>query len=214
MNEEQRINVCKTSVAQIYTVLRSFPQQWLSYLTLARSVIAHLDTTTFMRQTSRTTEQAWIIAALQRLAFADPDNGEVHDISAWCARQWQIILQTEAQNVAALRGIGEAWLSRAQPALSRIHRVDGSSSSGGSSQLSAPPLNSVEDERQNSAACFEAERRSGTADYVEARGYLQPAVEYLERAVAAASAQQVISGDLLAKVRRSEACTPRHRSGC
>jgi hypothetical protein len=36
---------------------------------------------------------------------------------------------------------------------------------------------------------------------VEARGFLQPATEYLERAVAAASNQDATSGDLLAKVR-------------
>ncbi|KAK4550331.1 hypothetical protein LTR36_003298 [Oleoguttula mirabilis] len=199
MNEEQRINVCKTSVAQIYTMLRSSPQQWRAYLVLARSVTAHLDATSFMQQTSRTTEQNWIITALQRLAFADPDNGAVQDIAAWCARQWQVILQRVTHNVAALRGMGEAWLSRAQPALSRIHHVDGSSSSGGSSQWSAPSITSSDDERQNSAATTEAERRSGTADYVEARGFLQPAVEYLERAVTAAPAQQALSGDLLVK---------------
>ncbi|KAK5124226.1 hypothetical protein LTR85_001929 [Meristemomyces frigidus] len=199
MNEEQRINVCKTSVAQINNVLRTSPQQWRTYLNLARSVIAHLDATTLMQQPSRATEQAWIIAALQRLAFADPDNGEVEDIAVWCARQWQILLQRDTQNVAALRGMGEAWLARAQPALSRIHRMDGSDSSGGSSQWSAPSITSTEDERQNTAATTEAERRCGTADYVEARGFLQPAVEYLERAVAAAPAQQALSGDLLVK---------------
>lgn len=199
MNEEQRINVCKTSVSQIYTMLRSSPQEWRKYLNLARSVIAHIDTTTFMIQPSRITEQTWMIAGLQRLAFAD--NGEVLDIAAWCARQWSVIYQRDPHNVAALRGIGQAWLARAQPALSRIHQIDGSSSSsGGSSQWSAPSITSSEDERQNLAMTAEAERRSGTADYVEARGYLQPAIEYLERAVAAAPAQRALSGDLLVMV--------------
>lgn len=79
------------------------------------------------------------------------------------------------------------WLSRAQPALARIHISQGNSSSGASGS-------------PRSESATEAERRVGTADYVEARGLLQPATEYLERAVAAASNQDVMSGDLLAKV--------------
>lgn len=204
MNEEQRINICKTSVGQIYSMLRSSPQDWRNYLTLARSIIAHLDSTTFMRQASRHAEQTWVIAGLQRLAYADADTGAVPDIASWCARQWLVVFQRDNQDIAALRGIGQAWLSRAQPTLARIHRVDGSSSSsGGSSQRSALSLAAADEESQSAAATAEAEQRAGTADYVEARGFLQPATEYLERAVAAATAQQALSGDLLATVRSS-----------
>ncbi|KAK1072759.1 hypothetical protein LTR12_016030 [Friedmanniomyces endolithicus] len=199
MSEEQRIAVCKTSVDQIYTMLRASPQTWRNYLALARSVIAHIDNTSFMQQPRRTAEQSWLIGGLQRLALIDNGNAEVPDISNWCTRQWATVLQREPQNVEALRGLGSAWLSRAQPALLRIHYVDGSSSSsGGSSQWCAPSINSIDDERQAALAVREAERRSGTADYVEAKGFLQPATEYLERAIAAATAQRVLSGDLLA----------------
>ncbi|KAK0353474.1 hypothetical protein LTR02_015479 [Friedmanniomyces endolithicus] len=199
MSEEQRIAVCKTSVDQIYTMLRTSPQTWRNYLTLARSVIAHIDNTSFMQQPRRTAEQSWLIGGLQRLALIDNGNAEVPDISNWCTRQWATVLQREPQNVEALRGLGSAWLSRAQPALLRIHYVDGSSSSsGGSSQWCAPSINSIDDERQAALAVREAERRSGTADYVEAKGFLQPATEYFERAIAAATAQRVLSGDLLA----------------
>ena len=182
-------------------MLRSKPHEWKSYLNLARSVMAHIDDTTFMQQPSRLPEQTWVVGGLQRLAYADADNGDVPDIAAWCATQWTVISQRDPHNIAALRGIGEAWLRRAQPALSRIHRVDGSSSSsGGSSSLSALSLSRSEEERQSAASTLEAERRAGTADYVEARGYLQPACEYLDRAVTAAPAQQALSGDLLAMV--------------
>jgi hypothetical protein len=154
-----------------------------------------------MQQANRTTEQSYVIAGLQRLAYTDADNSEVSDIAGWCARQWLVILQRDGQNLGALRGIGQTWLARAQPSLMRIHRVDRSStSSGSSSQWSAPSLTSSEDERQNAAATAEAERRSGTADYVEARGFLQPATEYFERAVAGASSQGALSGDLLTTV--------------
>ena len=203
MNEEQRINVCKTSLNQIWGMLRSSPQNWRNYVTLARSVIAHLDATTFMQQPARASEQAWMIAGLQRLATVDAENGGVADITAWCSRQWLVIFQRDPQNVAALRGIGQSWLAKAQPVLARIHRADGSSSSStGSSQRSAGRMTSSEEERQSAAATAEAERRSGTQDYVEAQGFLQPATEYLERAVAAATAQRALSGDLLATVGR------------
>ena len=204
MNEEQRINVCKTGLNQIYEMLRTGPHNYRSYLTLARSVITHLDSTTFMQQSTRTAEQAWMIAGLQRLAALDNGNGATADITTWCARQWNVVYQRDPQNVAALRGIGQAWLARAQPVLTRIHRVDGSSSSSNeSSQRSYRSISASEEERQSAAATREAERRAGTQDYVEARGYLQPATEYLDRAMTAASEQEILSGDLLATVRNT-----------
>lgn len=193
MSEEQRINACKTAINQIYTMLRSSPQQWRNFLGLARTTITHLDNTTFMQQATKTGEQAWMLAALQLLAFKDVDSGIITDIAAWCSRQWLVIVQREPQNLAALRGLGQMWLSRAQPSLARIHSSQGSSSSQRQGRSASGG--------KESAA--EAERRVGTADYVEARGFLQPATEYLERAVAAALAQSALSGDLVAKVKQS-----------
>lgn len=204
MNEEQRITACKTGLERIYAMLRETPQDWRNFITLGRSVIGHLDATTFMNKATRTREQAWMIAGLQRLAFADAENGGIPDIASWCSRQWLVIFQRDNNNVAALRGIGQAWLSRAQPTLARIQRTDSSSSSGGSqqgtSQRSRTTGTSSEQAKKAAAAAKEAERKAGTADYVEARGFLQPATEYLDRAVAAASSQRVLSGDLLATV--------------
>lgn len=192
MTEEQRITACKTAIGQIYTMLRSSPQQWPNFLTLARTTIVHLDSTTFMQQTTRTTEQIWIIAALQTLAFKNFDSGATMDLYSWCSRQWLVILQRDTQNLAALRGLGQMWLSRAQPALARIHTSQNQSSSTGSGVERSG--------RSRVESSLEAERRVGAADYVEARGFLQPATEYLERSAAAASAQSTLSGDLLAKV--------------
>lgn len=210
MNEEQRIAVCKTGLERIYAMLRDSPQDWRNFITLGRSVVGHLDATTFMQKESRTTEQAWMIAGLQRLAFADAENGGIPDIASWCSRQWLVIFQRDNNNVAALRGIGQAWLSRAQPTLARIQRTDSSSSSGGSQQgasqrstQSRTTGSSSEQSRKAAAAAKEAERKAGTADYVEARGFLQPATEYLDRAIAAASSQRVLSGDLLSTVSTS-----------
>ena len=47
---------------------------------------------------------------------------------------------------------------------------------------------------------MEAESRLHTADYVEARGILLPAVEYLRRAVEMARTQDKLTGDLLSLV--------------
>ena len=53
-----------------------------------------------------------------------------------------------------------------------------------------------------SARAFaEAEQRLHTADYVEARGILLPATEYLQRAVDAARSQGNVTGSLLSTVR-------------
>lgn len=188
VTEEQRISACKTATSQIYTMLRSSPQQWRTFLGLARTLISQLDSTTFMQQATRTPEQVWIIAALQTLAFKDVDSVAVPDIASWCSRQWLVIIQRDAQNLSALRGLGQMWLSRAQPALARVHTSQVRSSSA----------------REGSESATEAERRVGSADHMEARGFLQPAAEYLERAVAAASSQDAINGDLLAKVRGLE----------
>ncbi|RMY13209.1 hypothetical protein D0868_02141 [Hortaea werneckii] len=174
-SEEQRIAVCKTS----------------------RSIVAHIDATTLMQQPERTTEQAWLIAGLQRLAFIDQDNSSVNDIATWCTSKWQAIYQREPTNVAAMRGIGQSWLSRAAPSLARINRSNGNTSSDA---RTAPPIASSEDDNLTAAQLANAERRVGLADYVEARGYLQAASEYLERAVAAAPAQRALSGDLLVTV--------------
>ena len=96
-------------------------------------------------------------------------------------------------------GVGGWWLSRAQPSLARIHAVDGSSSgSEGSRKYSGGengPRGPDEEQAQR-----EAEARLGTPDYVEARGILQPATDYLRRAVEEASSQGNLTGGLLVMV--------------
>lgn len=50
---------------------------------------------------------------------------------------------------------------------------------------------------QTSHGCEDAEQRLHTADYVEARGLLLPAVDYLGRAVVQATSKNSLSGSLL-----------------
>lgn len=62
------------------------------------------------------------------------------------------------------------------------------------------PLSSSEERRKDMIADREAEIRSHQSDYVDARGILLPAVEYLKRAVESAYAQENITGELLSTV--------------
>lgn len=201
MTEDEKIAVCRSGLNQIYEVLRTSPPRLRNYIELGRSITALLDSTTFMTRCSAAIEQIRIIDALQQLAYVDADNGAVADIAAWCSRQWQSVLDRDPTNVAALRGIGQSWQLRAQACLARLHRQDGSSSSGGSSQQSALSLSPETRDRLSVSSREEAEARAGTQDYVEARHFLQPATEYLDRAIDAAMAQDALSGELLALVR-------------
>lgn len=104
LTEEQRITACKTNVARIYTMLQGNPDDWQDFVSLARSIIANLNFTSFMRHPARVGEQAWVVDGLQQLAYQDPDSGGVSDVAAWCSQQWLLIFQHDAQNVTALKG--------------------------------------------------------------------------------------------------------------
>lgn len=106
-----------------------------------------------------------------------------------------------------IAGMGQAWLLRAQQTLARIHRLEGSSSSGASSgQRSAASagraqsFTSSEDAREAARQNVEADARAGGPDYVEARGMLLPATEHFQRAVTAAERADRLGGDVLALV--------------
>lgn len=95
-------------------------------------------------------------------------------------------------------------MSRSQPALARIHREEGSSSSGKSSGRPGTgndaSYTSTDDARDAARAVAEADARIHTADYVEARGILLPSTEYFTRAISVAERKGALTGDLLALV--------------
>lgn len=104
-----------------------------------------------------------------------------------------------------LEGLGQAWLARAQHSLARIHREEGSSSSGMSGSRTGIATGSVtytssDEARDIARAAVEADARLHTSDYVEARGILLPSTEYFSRAVDMADRIGTQSGDLLALV--------------
>ncbi|KAI9878128.1 MAG: hypothetical protein M1830_001811 [Pleopsidium flavum] len=196
---QERLVTCRTSVARIYSMLQTSPDEWESYVGSARSVMASIDVTPFMADPNKIEEQIWIIEGLQKLAFRAQGSGGLSDVADWCLRQWLSLLHNHPENIDALKGLGQAWLSRAQTYLGRIHREDSSSSSGFSQPHNGVVVyTSSDEERDAAAAAVEADARLHTADYVEARGMLLPAVEYFQRAVRAAELQRVLSGDLLA----------------
>jgi hypothetical protein len=100
--------------------------------------------------------------------------------------------------VTFMIGLGRSWLQRAQATLARIQREEGDYSSGGSGdQAGNYPQMNGDWELEDNANHFEASpptdpRRQGPL-YVEARGYLQPAVDFYARAVQSADAHGTIS---------------------
>lgn len=104
-------------------------------------------------------------------------------------------------------GLGQAWLARSQSLLARIHRLEGSSSSGSSGRPQSLgerfPYTSSEETRDAERATTEADARTHSPDYVEARGMLIPAVDHYARALELAESQSSVDGDILAEVTES-----------
>lgn len=189
-------------------------------LHIARTAIRTLDGTGFASLPNYSRERIFVINTLQRLAYHDTDSEGIRDIADWCMNQWLQLLQREGESLSVLRGLflayqsasltyiraglGQAWLARSQSLLARIHRLEGSSSSGSSSRpqsLGETHLySSSEEARDAGRAAAEADARAHTADYVEARGRLIPAVDYFSRAVTAAERDGRLDGDLLSEV--------------
>lgn len=102
-------------------------------------------------------------------------------------------------------GLGRNWLQRSQATLARIHREEGNdSSSGGSGQAGKYSHVNRYFEAEHDADKYKGSppadpRRQGPL-YVEARGYLQPAVDFYARAVRAADALGSTTGYLLSSV--------------
>jgi len=101
---QERLVICRTSVARIYSMLQTSPDEWESYVDSARSVMASIDVTPFMADPNESEEQIWVIEGLQKLAFRDSDSGGLSDIADWCLRQWLRVLQNHPQNIETLKG--------------------------------------------------------------------------------------------------------------
>ncbi|ERF72206.1 hypothetical protein EPUS_02093 [Endocarpon pusillum Z07020] len=168
-------------------------------ITLARSIIRHVDQTSILQRATYVQDQVLIISLLQDLAYHDPDSGGIFDIAQWCVRHWLRLLQEYPEDVGVLQGLGQSWLLRSQNSLARIQREEGSPSSGSYYSQARSTYNGSWDEAAEIArATAEANSWRHTANYVEARGTLVPATEYLTRAVNVAERNGVLRGQLLA----------------
>lgn len=176
-------------------------------ISLARASIARINSLSLLSTSDRFQDQLQILSELQNLAYHDTDRGGIQDIAQWCLRSYlQLLAQGHENSPEILAGIGQGWLFRVQATLARIHRSEGSSSSGTSSDRRSSILDSTErvnsitsseDTREAARQTIEANTRAGGPDYVEARGMLLPATEYLQRAVEAAQQQGRTEGHLL-----------------
>lgn len=108
-------------------------------------------------------------------------------------------------NKTIILGLGNNWLQRSQATLARIHYEEGNDTTG-TSDLETY-FSEYDSDNSSSLAPPNDPRRQGPL-YVEARGYLQPAVDFFTRAIRAADGLGYTTGDLLASVSRSPHACP------
>ncbi|TVY59166.1 hypothetical protein LCER1_G000174 [Lachnellula cervina] len=199
---EDLVEQVKSIVTLLYEVVTSCPHEWETYVPSARSAMTALDRIHFFRDPQRYDEQVWMLHGIQDFAYHDADSGCIRDMAEWCQAAWLRILRNNPENVETLTGLGRNWLQRSQATLARIHREEGSdSSSQGSGHLF--DFDTAQDSDDDIASPPSDPRRQGPL-YVEARGYLQPAVDFYGRAVRSADTLGSTTGDLLALAAESQ----------
>ncbi|KAM3085066.1 hypothetical protein ACMFMG_003502 [Clarireedia jacksonii] len=171
---EDMVEQVKSIITLLDEVVSTRPNDCATYIPSARSAVTALEHLRFFRDPQRFAEQIWILQGLQDFAFYDADNGCVQDVADFCQNSWLRVLRNYPENVDVLKGLGRNWLQRSQAILARIHREEGAESASPNDPHRQGPL------------------------YVEARGYLQPAVDFFNRAVCAADGLGTTCGDLLA----------------
>ncbi|MCJ1232999.1 hypothetical protein MMC14_000953 [Varicellaria rhodocarpa] len=188
----QEIATVEEAISQIQRTLDSQSQDWRSYLPRARAIIALLENTPIILELLDMERRTSTLATLQQLSYQDPDNGGERDIARWCERQWATILQAHPNNARALQGLGQAWLFKSEETLARIYRDTGSSSSdaNGSPSASTRRSQTIRNSTQDNA-------RVASADYVQARDLLRPAIESFDRAIEIADSDGSLTGKLL-----------------
>jgi hypothetical protein len=103
--EEQRINSAKAELRRVQHAVETGSTNWGAHIGTARAIVASVNSTSLMQRADRPTDQAFIIAGLQNLAFHDADSGGVQDIADWCVTQWLRMIQRDPENVNALNGM-------------------------------------------------------------------------------------------------------------
>ncbi|KAH8800362.1 hypothetical protein F5884DRAFT_825037 [Xylogone sp. PMI_703] len=195
--EAEQINFV---VTLLYEVASRPSQEWKVHLRLAHATISALDRLRFFRHPGCFDEQIWIVQGFQDYAFHEADSGAIQDIAQWCQRAWLSVLSNHPRNIECLTGLGYNWLLSAQAILVRIYGEESREScSGGSSQDGKLYKTAHNFQRQHINIGFiaQASKQSDNPSYVEARGYLYPALDFFHQAVKAADVKGSTNGDLL-----------------
>jgi len=175
---EQYIAIARAGLIDIHRALKSNPNNWCSCLHAGLACLSHIDQSRLMLNPDRKEERIWFLRKFQCYGYFDADSGGIPDVARWCELEWNRLLSADPSNVAALTGLAEAWLLKAQFWLARIHR---------------------EEKRAGAVDDAAHERRLQTENYVEARTFLQPSVDLFANAVDQAREQGLLTGPLLAK---------------
>ncbi|THV46040.1 hypothetical protein BGAL_0424g00070 [Botrytis galanthina] len=199
-NPEDMVEQVKSIITLLNEVVSSRPHECETYIPSARSAVTALEHIRFFRDPARFAEQVWIIQGLQSFAFYDADNGSVVDIADFCQNAWLRVLRNYPDNVDVLTGLGNNWLQRSQVTLARIHYEEGNDTTGTSGLETY--FSEYGSDNSSSLAPPSDPRRQGPL-YVEARGYLKPAVDFFTRAIRAADGLGYTTGDLLASAAES-----------
>ncbi|RDW85008.1 hypothetical protein BP6252_02598 [Coleophoma cylindrospora] len=233
-SNEDLVEQVKTIITTLDNVVSNYADRIESYIPSAQSAMAVLDRIRFFREPNRLPEQIWIIQGLQDFAYHDADSGCIRDVAEWSQSAWLKVLRIHPENSQILMGmymiyslalvpsnsvrvwltrivvlgLGGNWLQRAQAVLSKIQTEESNQQTNGSSQSSEPQLTSSELGNEI-IADYEPptdgrRQRIESANYVEARGYLQPAVDFYTRAVRAADSENSMTGDLLASAAEAQ----------
>ncbi|KAL0639692.1 hypothetical protein Q9L58_001259 [Maublancomyces gigas] len=184
--DEELVVSSKAELSRVRVSISANPTQWRNFTDPVRTCVSNIEASHIMLDNSRLDERLWLIGEVQNFAYFDADSGATTELASWCEREWNRVLSSHPTNIEALKGLGQAWLSKAQYWLARIHQEEGCSSTSG---------------EEDDAV---AENRRHTANYVEARAVLMPAVDFFGRAVHIAQDQHRLTGELLAL--RAEAC--------
>ena len=107
-SEEQIIRSVKAELRRIQHAIDQAPNHWDQHTIAARRLVTAIDETTLMQQSNRVTDQAYIIAAIQQIAYHEPDTGGLQDLAEWSVNKWLRLLQLVPDSVDALQGMSSA----------------------------------------------------------------------------------------------------------
>ncbi|KAL9107880.1 MAG: hypothetical protein Q9227_007298 [Pyrenula ochraceoflavens] len=93
----------RAELRRIRIALEHSPVDLDSHINTARTIIRTLDASNFTQTPVGAQQLSWFISNLQHIAYQYPDDGGVSDIAEWCVGQWLRLLQSDPENLEALK---------------------------------------------------------------------------------------------------------------